>query len=910
MTGRAPRTRRVPRTGLPRALARCRAACALLLAATVPAQVVPPQPAPQPAPNPAQGQGQEQGPQPPGPQQGERPQGADLLTDPRAQALYGRTIRRILVFKRSRNTLTPMPEQTTDSIVRSLLSRVGQPLELRKLTTDVGNLWYDQRFAVIATGRADGDQVELVLIVAQELEYYERVEFQGLRQFQRTEIDALLGLYPDRQVTSTEALAMRNILIARYHRDGFAFVAIDPQERELAQGEGSGERPRKIVTFRIDEGPKVTVGTLSFRGNASFPAEKSTLISPGDFLVRESHMLHTPAWFISSGAAYSREILEEDLDRLQLFYRSRGFLDAIVTVTDVHLRPDNSTVDLSFLVVEGQRYTIRSVRIVHVDNSGHEVPASKVRYSADEIRKEMKIAVGDFYDHIQIRRDMQAIEDFYGHRGHPKSSFPGMDRVPGAFSVLPPRERYDEQAGVELTFEIVEGTPKTLRDIVIRGNTATRDEVIRRKVYALPGERVDMQKVQKSIRYLDATRFFQDPLTLAGPHFEMSQVSGHDDLVDLGIDVTEGETGEFRWGVGITSGAGAMATFEFNKRNFDLFSPPSTWDPFKAIGEILENRAFHGGGQTLNLMLAPGTQVSQGSIIYTHPDLFGEHYETTELQVKGRRLLVFRDGYRRDSLGLELGLFRNLSEQWSAGVTFREESIEINDLEPDATSLAFAAEGQTEARGARARTTYKYYDDPRRPTDGYELTASYELLGGMFGAEIDMWKAIASTNFYIPIAENVLGHRTVLHLEQQFGLAEAIQGSDDVFITERFYLGGSQSLRGFDFRGVGPSQFGRPFGGEATWYGTAEIGFPLVPTRLERELRDRELLRGVAFVDFGFLGLGLNDATFHQMRLSYGIGLRIDVPVLDIPIALDLGWPILYEETDRRRAFLFSISRQ
>src|SRR5262245_45022920 len=598
MTGRAPRTGRAP----PRATLFCRAACALLVAATtVPAQVLPPG-APQPPPNPAPGAGepgQGQGQQGPGQQQG-----ADLLTDPRAQALYGRKIRRILVLKRNKNVYSAMPEQTTDAIVRSLLSRVGQPLELRKLTTDVGNLWYDQRLAVIASGRPDGDQVEIALIVAQEQEYYERVEFQGLRQFQRTEIDALLGLYPDRQVTLTEAEAMRNILIARYHREGFAFVAVDLPVRELAQGEGSGDRPRKIVTFRIDEGPKVTVGTLSFRGNESFPAEKSTLISPGDFLVRESHMLHTPAWFISSGAAYSREILEEDLDRLQLFYRSRGFLDAIVTVTDVHLRPDNCTVDLSFLVVEGQRYTIRSVRIVHVDIPGQEVPASQVRYPADEIRKVMKIAVGDYYDHLQIRRDIQAIEDFYGHRGHPKRDFPGMDRVPGWFQVLPPRERYDEQAGVELTFQIIEGTPKTLRDVVIRGNTATRDEVIRRKVYALPGERVDMQKVQKSIRYLDATRFFQDPLTLAGPRFEMSSVSGHDDLVDLGIDVTEGETGEFRWGVGITSGAGAMATFEFNKRNFDLFSPPSTWDPFKAIGEIIENRAFHGGGQTLNLMLA------------------------------------------------------------------------------------------------------------------------------------------------------------------------------------------------------------------------------------------------------------------------------------------------------------------
>ncbi len=73
-------------------------------------------------------------------------------------------------------------------------------------------------------------------------------------------------------------------------------------------------------------------------------------------------------------------------------------------------------------------------------------------------------------------------------------------------------------------------------------------------------------------------------------------------------------------------------------------------------------------------------------------------------------------------------------------------------------------------------------------------------------------------------------------------------------------------------------------------------------------LRSLELLRGVVFLDYGMLGLGIQDETFRQFRLSYGIGLRIDVPVLDIPIALDLGWPILREETDHERAFLFSIS--
>jgi outer membrane protein assembly factor BamA len=127
-------------------------------------------------------------------------------------------------------------------------------------------------------------------------------------------------------------------------------------------------------------------------------------------------------------------------------------------------------------------------------------------------------------------------------------------------------------------------------------------------------------------------------------------------------------------------------------------------------------------------------------------------------------------------------------------------------------------------------------------------------------------------------------------------------------LTERFYMGGPD-LRGFDFRRAGPTQFNRPLGGEAKWTATAELYFPLVATRLEGEVRDRELLRGVVFTDLGLLGLDDGDETFRQLRASSGIGIRIEIPFLEVPIALDLGWPWIYEETDDRRQLYFSISR-
>ncbi|MEQ1631193.1 MAG: BamA/TamA family outer membrane protein, partial [Planctomycetota bacterium] len=707
----------------------------------------------------------------------------------------------------------------------------------------------------------------------------------------------------------TEAQAMRNILLAKYRRAGLAFCSIDLVERDPKAGESSGERPRKIVTFRIDEGPAVTVGSVQFRGNVSFPGVHSTFFSTGDYLVRESRMQCAPAGVLGGGGPFSREILEEDVDRLQLFYRSRGFLDAVVTVADVRFRDDRSVVEIDFVVVEGPRYRIRSIDLTYIDSRGGKaVPPERVQYPKEQILPLLESKVGDFYDHTNIRRDQQEIEDFYGERGHPKASFPGMDRVPGAFKVTWPKEHYDQQAGVALVFQIDEGTEKTLRDVLVRGNASSRDHVIRRKVRALPGERVDMTEVNRSIQYLNRTRFFQDQFTMAGPRFEFLQVPGREDLLDLAIDVTEAETGEVRWGVGISSGAGAQATLQFTKRNFDLWSPPSSWNPITVFEEVLDNRAFHGGGQNLDLLLAPGTQISQFSLGFTEPDLFREYFETTELRVNGRRTLRFRDGYRADTLGIDVGLSRYLTDEFSVGISARQETTTVRDIAPNATSLVYDAEGSTEMRGMRLSNTFRDLDDPVRPASGVSLQASYEVLGGPFGAETDFWKGSLTSHVYVPIAENAAGHFTVLHLENSFGVAEAFGNTQDVYVTERFYLGGS-SMRGFEFRGVGPSQFGRPYGGEAMFYGTVELITPLIATRMEQDLRDRELLRGVMFVDYGTLGLGLTDPTFQEWRMSYGVGLRIDVPVIGIPIALDLGWPILWEETDRRRQFFFSLSK-
>ncbi|MGK0203664.1 MAG: outer membrane protein insertion porin family, partial [Planctomycetota bacterium] len=838
------------------------------------------------------------------------------------EALNGKSVRSIQVVKGQNGVggepVAPFDVASSESIVRGLETRVGQPFAKRKLSADCQTLWADRRLVVRAYAEEVDGEVVVTFEVDLEIELYEEVVFVGLDHLNQEIINGLIGYYPGRRTTRTEAEAMRKLLLARYHRDGYAFCNIElldmpavPDASAASAGDPNAtgvakpdSKKRKTLRILIEEGPQVSVRNIDFLGNRSFPAHPILgLFGTDSYLVRDAHIESDPSGMLFGGGAFSREVLEEDLDRLRLFYRSRGFLEATVDLADVSFTPNRTLVDLSIIIVEGPRYRIRSIKVRHVTPETTTLLGEPL-YPASEVEQVLKVTPGEFYDNDRLRRDQEAVEEFYGRRGHPSIKFPGMRQAPReACQVFDPLEHFPlEQSGkgaeVDVVIMVSEGAPKTLRDVVIRGNSYTRDPVIRRRFRVLPGERIDMLEVRRALRRIQSTRFFQDPSAVVGPRLQIEPVASDPSLVDLGLDVEDGPTGEFRWGVGISTGIGAQAQITFNKRNFDLWNPPSSANPITALQEILDAKAFHGGGQNLSMLLAPGSRQSQFQIAFVEPDVFRDHHDTYALRVSARRQLRrLPEGFTSDILGGEVGLSRNFTEFFNAGVSVRHETVEVDGLAQDATVLAFDAEGRNELRGTRFSMRYLDYDDLQRPTSGIDLNLGFEVIGGVFGGDESLTKLEHRADVYVPLTENEMGHRTVFHWRHFFGLANEYGSSDDVFLTERFRMGGAD-LRGFDFRGAGPTQFGRPLGGEAVYTSSYEVYFPLVATRLEGEVRDRELLRWVLFTDIGFLGLGLNDSTFGEMRASSGVGLRIEIPYLELPIALDLGWPWIYEETE------------
>lgn len=790
---------------------------------------------------------------------------------------------------------------SSERLTQVLKTRAGNPLRAAEVADDLRALWRTRKVIAVQVYTVDAEGGGVVVhFDVEEPSSYDRLVFKGLESFSEEQARSILGVAPGRRTSDIEKEEYARALERRYRRDGYYHARVTPK----------GDAETSTLTMVVDEGPKVTVREVNFRGNRSFPGD-----APLDLyqnLIGSAELESKPAGKIQRGTIYSDEAVEADLDKLRIFYRRLGFRDARVELGERHFSQDQSQVDVTFRVIEGLRYRIRSVNVEHY--TPELIPDPDPLYPKAMILEELVIKPGEYYDREKVNRDKRAIEDFYGKRGHPMSGKYGRRDIPDALrwagpNYLQPVETFAEDSPeIDITYQIIEGTPKTLRDVQIEGNTDTQDSVVRRKVLIYPGDTLNIAEVDRSLQVLDSLRYFQDPESLQGVRFELRPVDNSTDEVDLGIMVQEGDTGSFLWGAGVSTGFGVQGRFQFNKRNFDLFRLPSSANPATIVSEIIESKAFHGAGQELTLFLAPGTELSSFEVRFEEPDLFGQHVDTIGSSISAYRRLRIFDSYDTDAKGVVTGLQRNFSENVQIGIQVRQETVDVDDIDPNAPTIVWDAEGSTELRTVKLQARLRELDNLINPAEGYDVLLYAEIAGGLLGAEEDFYKLGASISYYHLLRRDSLERPHVLFVRQMFDFGKGYDDTGDLFLTERFYMGGN-NLRGFDQREAGPKQFNNPTGGEARYLSRVEYEFPMVSTRLPRSLREVELLRGVLFTDMGLLGTEITDPSFGELRLSVGAGLRIHVPYLGLPIALDFGIPLAYEQSDDRRVFYFSLSR-
>jgi len=776
----------------------------------------------------------------------------------------------------------PVTEELSGLVMNQLRAIPGTPYRQETITEDITRLTRLSRFRQVdsyAQLMDDGSVTITYTLVTQPIVV--AVQSVGNRKLTdqdiQKEVDFVLGTSVDRYQLDRACRRIENL----YREKGYYLVQVTIDEQAL---EDSG-----IVLFRVREGERLKVTDIRFEGNRAF--------SPREL---RSAIKTTEAGLLDKGAL-DDDTLDSDVASLVAFYRDRGYLDARVGRT---YRPslNGREAIVTFQVEEGRLYTLRNVTLYYpelrhpTDYATAELaraaagpgelvfPRAQGQYivhamgvfSTEQVIGLMKLKPGDVYSQNLVRKSLESIRSAYGQLGYVDAR------------VVPSELRDIQDPRVDLLIEVREGQRFQTGEVLIHGNDITRDRVIRRFVLPTPDRPANNLSLDESRKRLNATRLFdiKEPVRLT--YQDADPID--QEYRDLLVEVKETNTGKFLLGASVGSDLGVAGRIAVEQNNFDVTDTPDSFD------EFFSGRAFRGGAQKFKLELVPGNDFSNYSISLGEPSLFESDYG-------GNISLFYReanyDEYTEDRTGTRWGFGRVFGSRWNVNFPFRVENINLRNVAPNEPTDVFEFIGTNLLTGAGITVGRSTLNDPFRPSLGRQIEFAFEQVGAM-GGDFDFSVFRAEHRIYIPIHEDFLGRRTVFNWKTKVGYIP--QDKNDVPVYERFYLGG-QSFRGFEFRAVSPVGIANdtgqptddPVGGTWMFFTGIELSQPVY----------EDVLSIIGFVDTGTVTYSPG---FEEYRVSVGFGFRLYFPGFSpAPLAFDLGFPLLRQDTDSERVFTFAV---
>ncbi len=716
----------------------------------------------------------------------------------------------------------------SDSAVLSdVKTRSGQPYSEKVVRDDEQRLLKTRRFDNVVATKTQTDKGVIVTFTVTERPLIETVQFRNNKVFKDSSLAGLLPFGQGDPVDRYQIIRGAEAIEGKYRSAGYHHVKVTPPPQ------GSRE-----VVYTITEGSKTYIRKIRFAGNSAFGARrlKGVISSRKRF------------WPFITGVLET-ETVENDVVDLRHFYRSEGFLDAKVGC-EKQFSADKKKVVLIFGIEEGPRYRIRKT-VFH----GVRV------FAADEIRKDLKLVAGAFYDGLSAHRDLISIRNSYGEIGYIEIA-------------VTAKTRYTDKPGeVDLVYTVAEGRQFRVGRIDIRGNDVTKMNVIRRQLRLEPGQLYNTVAADESRRRLLETDLFEMEKVTITPYGDEPGVR------NALVEVTETDTGRFMIGAGLSSNVGPFGSIALTEKNFDIFAWPKSWD------DVRRKRAFRGAGQILRLSAEPGLEFMRFSIDWREPYLFDKPYTL------GTRAFAFttgRESYDETRYGGIVSLGRRFKNRWYGEVAGRIEGVQVDDLDDDAPKDVRDVKGTTALMGVKGTLIRDRTNSRWLPSKGDRIRFSYEQVMGDF----NFGRANTEYRIYHTVYTDATERK---HILAGRAAAGAIFGDAPVF--ERFYGGGLGSVRGFQFRGISPRQGidDDPIGGDFKVFVGGEYTFPIIGKNL----------RGVVFLDSGTVERNIE---INNYRVSAGFGLRLQMPFFGrVPMSLDFGFPLNKTDKDDTQLISFSI---
>ncbi len=536
-----------------------------------------------------------------------------------------------------------------------------------------------------------------------------------------------------------------------------------------------------------------------------------------------------PKWtftFITHRGLYKQDELERDSDRIRVLYLDNGYIDVKVSKPEVEFNKEKDGFIVTYRIEEGKQFNVKDIRV-----------EGDLVASEEELLKLLVLKPGAPFNRGALGEDITKLTTYYGDKGY-------------AFANVDPAFNIDrENLTVDLTFKIEKGKEIYIRNIDITGNTRTRDKVVRREVPLQEQQLYSSSKIDAIRPRIFRLGYFEENVDVT-----TDRVPGTDDQLDVKVKLKEKPTGFF-------SVAGGFSTIE----------------TFIFAGQIQESNLF-GYGKSLSLSAQIGGVTRLLFANYTDPHFLDTDWQLDILGFQTDR--EFED-FSRFAYGGSVTLGRQLIRNLGGRVTYRFEHVDVDDVSEEASLLISET-----PRNISSVTVGLVWDTRNNfidPTRGNISRVAVEYAGGPLGGNTDFIRYSASTRFFFPFVLN-----TVFSVAGRYGLIDFRNLGNELLVTERYFLGGPNDLRGYEFRRVGP-RVPEDDGGFVIIGGvqevlfTAEYIFPIIP---------QVGFKGVVFFDMGNAFNDGQDLSIdpRNLRKDYGFGIRWVSPLG--PLRFEVGFPI------------------
>jgi outer membrane protein insertion porin family len=767
-----------------------------------------------------------------------------------------------------------------EDVLSYLRERIGHVFKVDTLASDVRALWDSGFFDDVEVDMSRDDSGIALRFIVRERPNVKAIEFSGNSEIENDKLQEAVELKANTILSVPSVKRSVQKIKDAYAEKGYFLAdvesAVEPQRDNEV-----------IVRFTVTEHAPVTVRRISFVGNYSVPEEELRAVMQ----TGQSSILS-----FGSGGPYRQDAFERDVLMLNALYYDKGFMNVSIGTPRVMLTPDREGIEVTIVIREGPRFKIRQLKVYERDADGKEIEPLGGRRA---LRQLVHAKSGDYFSRAELIKDLQAVRTVYRDAGYANvEADPETDLDPGK------RE-------VDIVIPIRRGPKVYIQRIEVKGNTKTRDKVLRREMEIEEGQLFSETRLEDSKRRIVALGYFE--------RVDVSTEQGSTpESININFEVAERPTGTFQVGAGFSSIENFIATAQIQQAN--LF----------------------GNGQSLALQAQISGLRQLVSLRFFEPYFLDSDWSSSvELY---DNLLVFPDFARR-TRGGSLTYGYALIQPWlrvSLATTVQSDSVDTSQANTFFGSTSgFVSVFQrlplanlfNAGRTISLRPTLTYDTRNNRlfPSSGLFLQASSELASSAIGSEIEFLRHELIGRFYYPLfgQGEQPGSGFILKMNNKVGIITSplAQG---VPIFARYFLGGILDLRGYRLRTLGPRlplnsaldvnaspiPNGSNIGGNVQYYSNLELEFPIV---------DKVGIRGVAFFDAGntwnleqqfckttpapqfspLVSPCFDAGSLTNLRLASGAGIRWFSPLG--PLRFELGFPLNRLSYEESSVFEFTI---